>query len=74
MKYEFKNIVARTRPSQAYIDQGKVYLEMWIFCTRGTENEVHCLRSLVKHINGNTDRTKNPDGGVCGNCNVADHG
>lgn len=74
MKYEFKNIVARTRPSQAYIDHGKVYLEVWIFCTKGTESEVHCLRSLAKHINGNADTTKNPDGDVCGNCNIAYHG
>lgn len=74
MKYEFKNIVAGTRPSQACIDQGKVYLEMWTFCRKCTENEVHSLRSLVKHINGNTDTTKNPDGDVCGNCNVAYHG
>lgn len=74
MKYEYKNTVTGTRPSQAYIDQGKVYLEMWIFCKKGTENEVRCLSSLVKHINGNTDTTKNPDGGVCGNCDVAYHG
>lgn len=71
MKYEFKNIVADTRPSQAYIVQGKVYLEMQIFFTK---NEVHCLKSLVKHINKNTNTRKNPDGDVCGNCNIAYHG
>lgn len=65
MKYKFKNTVAGSRPSQAYIVQGKAYFEIWIFCTKGTENEVHCLRSWVKYINGNTDRTKNPDGDIC---------
>lgn len=38
MTYEFKNIVAGTRHSQAYIVQGKVYLEMRVFCTKDTEN------------------------------------
>lgn len=34
----------------------------------------YTLKSLVKHINGNTDTTKNPYGDVCGNCNIAYHG
>lgn len=73
MKYKYKNTVADSRPSQACIIQGRVYLEMWIFCTKGTENEVHCLRSWVKPINGNTDRTKSPDDDVCDNFNIAYH-
>lgn len=61
-------------PSRAYLVQGEVYLEMQIFFTKDTENEVHCLKSLVKHLNRNTGTTKNPDGDVCGNCNIAYHG
>lgn len=47
MKYKFKNTVADSRPSQAYIVQEKAYFEIWIFCTKGSENEVLCLRSWV---------------------------
>lgn len=52
-------MVDGTRPSQACSVQGEVYLEMRILFTKGAENELHCVKSSVKHINGNTDTAKN---------------